>query len=132
MASSDIEVVRAVFAAFATRDVEGVLALMDEDVEFRPMTSEVVGRTEPYRGHDGMRMYFADAARVWEELRLTPQEFREVGKIVLVTGRVSAHSPARTIVGSTGWIFRVRDGKVVQGRVFRSASDAIRAAAEES
>jgi ketosteroid isomerase-like protein len=124
-------VVKAVFAAFATRDVEGVLALVAPDVEFRPMTSEVVGRTEPYRGHDGMRTYFADAARVWEELRLTPQEFREVGDVVLVIGRVSAHSPSRTIVGSTGWIFRLRDGRVVQGRVFRSAADAIRAAAEE-
>ena len=123
--------VKAVFAAFATRDVEGVLALVAPDVEFRPMTSEVVGRTEPYRGHDGMRTYFADAARVWEELRLTPQEFREVGDVVLVIGRVSAHSPSRTIVGSTGWIFRLRDGRVVQGRVFRSAADAIRAAAEE-
>jgi ketosteroid isomerase-like protein len=124
-------VVKAVFAAFATRDVEGVLALVAPDVEFRPMTSEVVGRTEPYRGHDGMRTYFADAARVWEELRLTPQEFREVGDVVLVIGRVSAHSPSRTIVGSTGWIFRLREGRVVQGRVFRSAADAIRAAAEE-
>ena len=111
--------------------MEGVLALVAPDVEFRPMTSEVVGRTEPYRGHDGMRTYFADAARVWEELRLTPQEFREVGDVVLVIGRVSAHSPSRTIVGSTGWIFRLRDGRVVQGRVFRSAADAIRAAAEE-
>ena len=132
MASSDLDVVRAVFAAFATRDVEGVLALMDTEVEFRPMTSEVVGRTEPYRGHDGMRMYFSDAARVWEELRLTPQEFRVVGELVLVTGRVTAVSPSRTITGSTGWIFRLREGRIVQGRVFRSASDAIRAAAEES
>jgi ketosteroid isomerase-like protein len=131
VAGGDIDVVKAVFAAFATRDVEGVLALMAPDVEFRPMTSEVVGRTEPYRGHDGMRTYFADAARVWEELRLTPQEFREVGDVVLVIGRVSAHSPSRTIVGSTGWLFRLRDGRVVQGRVFRSAADAIRAAAEE-
>ncbi len=126
-----MDVVKAAFAAFAARDVEGVLALLDPDVEFRAMTTEAAGRTEPYRGHDGIRLYFADAARVWEELRLTPQEFREVGELVLVTGRVSARSPSRTIVGSTGWIFRLRGGRIVQGRVFESAAEAIRAAAEE-
>ena len=37
-----------------------------------------------------------------------------------------------TISGSTGWIWRVRDGKVVYGRVYDSAADAIAALEEES
>ena len=126
-----MDVVKAAFAAFAARDVEGVLALLDPGVEFRAMTSEAAGRTEPYRGHDGIRMYFADAARVWEERGGGGGGGGEVGELVLVTGRVSARSPSRTVVGSTGWIFRLHDGRIVQGRVFESAAEAIRAAAEE-
>ena len=81
-------VVRAVFAAFAERDVERVLELIDPEVEFTPVTSDYAGRTEPYRGHDGIREYFRDVALVWDDLRLTPRDFREVGEsIVLVTGR---------------------------------------------
>ena len=96
------------------------------------MTGEQAGRTEPYRGHAGMRQYFRDVAAVWEELHLTPREFRPQGDLILVTGKVSARSRARTISGSTGWIWRVRDGKVVYGRVYDSAADAIAALEEES
>ena len=89
------------------------------------MTGEVAGRTEPYRGHDGMRQYFRDVASVWEELRLTPREFRTSNDLLLVTGRVSARSRSRTVTGSTGWIWRVRDGQVVYvGYVRADASGA--------
>jgi ketosteroid isomerase-like protein len=121
-------VVKAVFAAFAERDVERVLELIDPEVEFTAMTSDYAGRTEPYRGHEGIRDYFRDVSLVWDELRLTPRDYREVGDGVLVTGRVNARSSARIVDGSTGWIWRVRDGRVVYGRVYASAAEAERAA----
>ena len=130
MIATDIEVVKATFAAFAARDLEGVLALADPDIEFIAVTGAQAGRTGPYRGHDGMRQYFRDVAEVWEELRLTPREFRASGDRILVTGRVSARSRSRTVTGSTGWVWRVRDGKVTYVRVYDSAADAI-AALEE-
>jgi ketosteroid isomerase-like protein len=129
---SDIEVVQAVFAAFAARDLEAVLALADPGIEFTAVTGEHAGRTEPYHGHEGLRQYFRDVAALWEELRLTPREFRQVGHRILVTGKVSARSPGRIVAGSTGWIWRVRDGKVVYGQVFASAADAIAAMDAES
>ena len=127
MIATDIEVVKATFAAFAARDLEAVLALADPDIEFTALTGEQAGRTHPYRGHDGLRQYFRDVVSVWEELVLTPREFRASGDLILVTGRVSARSRSRTVTGSTGWIWRVREGKVVYGRVYASAADAIAA-----
>ena len=125
--ATDIEVVKAIFAAFADRDLDGVLAVSDPDIEFTAVTGEHAGRTDPYRGHAGMRQYFRDVASVWEELHLTPREFREEGLFVLVTGKVSARSRGRTVSGSTGWIWRVRAGKVVLVRVYASAADAVAA-----
>jgi len=125
--ATDIEVVKAMFAAFATRDLQTVLDLADPEIEFTAVTGEHAGRTDPYRGHDGLRAYFRDVAEVWEELRLTPREFRPTGDLVLVTGKVSARSRGRTVTGSTGWIWQVRAGKVVYGRVYASAADAIAA-----
>ena len=125
--ATDIEVVKATFAAFAARDLQAVLALSDPDIEFATVTGEQAGRTDPYRGHNGMRQYFRDVASVWEELHLTPREFRAEGDMILVTGKVSARSRSRTVTGSTGWIWRVRDGKVVYVRVYASAADAIAA-----
>ena len=124
MGGTDIDVVRRVFEAFAARDVEGFVALADPDVVFITVTGGIVGRTDPYRGHEGLREYFRDVADVWEELVLTPREFRQVGDAVLVTGKVSARSPARIATGSAGWVWRVRDGRVVYIRVYQSAADA--------
>jgi ketosteroid isomerase-like protein len=122
--ATDIEVVKAMFAAFAARDVDAVLALADAEIELTAVTGEHAGRTDPYRGHAGMRQYFRDVASVWEELRLTPRDFRASGDVILVTGKVSARSRSRTVTGSTGWIWRVRDGKVTYIRVYASAADA--------
>ena len=128
--ATDIEVVKASFAAFAARDLDAVLALAAPDVELTAVTGEQAGRTGPYRGHDGIRQYFRDVASVWEELHLTPRDFRASGDMILVTGKVSARSRSRTVSGSTGWIWRVRDGKVTYVRVYASAADAV-AALEE-
>jgi ketosteroid isomerase-like protein len=131
VASKDVMVVRAVFAAFAERDVERVLELIDPEVEFRAMTGDYAGRTGPYRGHEGIREYFRDVSFVWDELRLTPREYRAVGSSVLVVGRVSARSHARIVEGSTGWVWRVRGGRVVYGRAYLSAAEAEQAAMDD-
>jgi ketosteroid isomerase-like protein len=127
VAGNDIEVVTAVFRAFAERDVDGVLAHADAEVVFSPVTADYAGRTEPYRGHDGIRQYFRDVSAVWDDVRLTPIDFRQVDETILVTGKVNAASPARVVAGSTGWIWRMRAGKVVYGRVYPSAAEATRA-----
>jgi ketosteroid isomerase-like protein len=124
---SDIDVIRAVFEAFAERDVEGVIAHAHTDIEFSAVTGDHAGRTAPYRGHDGLREYFRDVAAVWDELRIVPGEFRRDGDTILVTGRVSARSPARIVAGSTGWIWRMNDGKAAHVRVYPSAADAMAA-----
>jgi ketosteroid isomerase-like protein len=124
---ADIDVVKAVFAAFSERDVDGMLALVSDEVVFTPVTADYAGRTGPYVGHDGLREYFRDVASVWDDIQVTPTDFRQAGESVLVTGKVSASSPARLIAGSSGWIWRVRDGKVVYGRVYPSASAAVEA-----
>jgi ketosteroid isomerase-like protein len=127
VAGSDIDVVRAVFAAFTERDVEGVLAHAHSDIVFSPVTGDYAGRAEPYEGHDGLRQYFRDVATVWDELRIVPGDYRQDGDTILVTGRVSARSPARIVAGSTGWIWRMRDGLAVYIRVYQSAAEAMAA-----
>jgi ketosteroid isomerase-like protein len=116
---AEVEVVRAVYEAFARRDVEAALEHLDDDVEFVPSgTASLVGRSAPYRGHDGVREYFADAARMWDDLTLQADDFRVSVGGVVVFGRIAG------IVASTGerfqasavWVWRVRDGKATSMR----------------
>jgi ketosteroid isomerase-like protein len=122
------DIVREVFDAFTRRDSEALLALCDPEIVFTPPTGRLAGRDEPYRGHDGLRTYLADVARVWQELRSEPDEYIELGDRVLCTGRVYAWGIGRVIDAPAGWVWRIREGRVVEGRVYetrRAAYEAV-------
>ena len=76
-----------------------------------------------------MREYFADVEKVWDELVLTPAVFDDRGSETLVTGRVWARGEGRIVDSSAGWIWRLREGRVVYVRVYPSAAQAEEAAA---
>jgi ketosteroid isomerase-like protein len=126
---ANVEVVRSVFAAFERRDAGALVALCAEDCVFEPVTAQLAAGGEPYLGHDGMRRYLSDVARVWQELRPEPTDYREVGAdTVVATGRIYAWGVGRVIDSPAGWLWRVRDGRIAYGRVFDTARGALDAA----
>ena len=128
--SANIEIVRRLYEAFEARDLEEMLKLTDPEMEFFPqVTASVVKRSEPYRGHDGLRRYFEDAARVWRQLDIIPHEYRDLGDRVLVFGRVYARGEGGYISDSpAAWLWRIEDDVITYGRVFTSRAEALEAA----
>ena len=122
------DIVRRVFDAFGRRDAEALTALCHPDVVFTPPTGRLAGRSEPYRGHEGLRTYLEDVARLWQELRSEADEYVELDDVVLCTGRVYAWGVGRVIDAPAGWVWRLRDGLVVEGRVFETRRAAYEAA----
>jgi ketosteroid isomerase-like protein len=122
------DIVRQVFDAFSRRDLSTLMALSDPEIVFRPPTGRLAGRDEPYRGHEGLRAYLADVSAIWQELRSEPDEYVEVGDLVVCTGRVYAWGVGRVIDAPAGWVWRVRDGLVVEGRVYETRRGAYEAA----
>src|SRR6185436_17150681 len=53
--ASNTDIVRGVFDAFSRRDLAALLDLADPGIVFVPPTGRLAGRTEPYRGHEGLR-----------------------------------------------------------------------------
>jgi ketosteroid isomerase-like protein len=133
MTSDSIRLVQHAFDAFTRRDAEALIALMDTDVEFFPEgTSAAAHEGRSYHGHDGMRQYFEDIGRVWDELRVMPQRYREIGARVLVHGRIYARLADGFLIDSPGsWLWEVRDGKIVWGCAYAEDADAVRAAGLE-
>ena len=121
------DIVRGVFDAFSRRDADALVALADPEIVFTPPTGRLAGRNEPYRGHDGLRTYLSDVARVWQELRSEPDEYIELDDRVLCTGRVYAWGIGRVIDAPAGWVWRVRDGLVVEGTVYQTRREAYEA-----
>jgi ketosteroid isomerase-like protein len=128
--SANIDLVRRVYEAFAERDVEAMLAVASPDVEFIPqVTLSMVKRSEPYRGHEGLRRYYEDASRVWVQLQIIPHEFRDLGDRVLVFGRVYGRGEGGYISDSpAAWLWRIEDDLIVWGRVYTNRADALEAA----
>jgi ketosteroid isomerase-like protein len=124
-----VTTVKAVYAAFTRGDVEAALAYVAPDVEMRPEgTSAATGRSV-YRGHDGIREYFADVARVWSGgLHLEPLDYRAVAGSVVVFGRVHGSGELGHIDREVVWVWKLRDGLLVSGQVFATRQAAMAAA----
>jgi ketosteroid isomerase-like protein len=116
--TEDIDVVRAIYDAFAVRDLELMLAFVDPDCEIHLVgTARKAGRTEPYRGHAGMREYFSDVERVWDDLTLHAEDFRVIPGSVIVMGHVTGTTRGEPVRRSAIWTWRIRDGRAVHVKV---------------
>lgn len=114
----EIRTVRAIYDAFARRDIEAALRHISPTCEFRPTgTAERLGRTAPYIGHAGLREYFADAERVWEDLVLHADDIRAAAGGVVVFGRAEGRTGGELVRRRALWSWQVRDGLATSMRV---------------
>ena len=110
--SEEIDVVKAVYDAFARRDRARMAELLTDDCElYLEGTARVAGRAGPYKGHDGMREYFADVERLWEELVLHADDFRAVPGSVIVMGHITGRRQGLAVRRSAVWTWKVRGGR---------------------
>jgi ketosteroid isomerase-like protein len=127
MTSADVEVVRRWFAGLERGelspeicDPEIVISNWDE--------SPVRG---PYRGHDGLREWWADFAEVFEDVHLELKEAIDVGDGMVVT---TQHVVGRfrltgiDVDGPFGAIITVRNGKILSARGYEGPGRAKKAA----
>lgn len=109
-------VVRRLFYAFAARDVEALLEIVDPEIEFFGPTAMAVNEGRCYRGQDGMQRYMRDVEALWEKLELDPQKYRVVGSHVVALGRVRARArDGLEIDTAAAWVWRVEHGRVIWG-----------------
>jgi ketosteroid isomerase-like protein len=123
----NVTLVKRLFDAFKRRDVDATLELMDPEIEFIAPTATLAHEGTSYQGHDGIRTYFADVERLWEELRVMPDEYRAEGNKVLVLGEIHARGAVGYLAESpAGWLWELADGKVIHGHVYTNPDDAVR------
>jgi ketosteroid isomerase-like protein len=116
--TDEADVVRAIYAAFARRDIDTLLGLVAEDCELDLAgTARLAGRSGPYRGHAGMREYLADVDRLWDELVLHAEDFRLIPGSVIVIGHVTGRRQGLEVRRSSVWTWRVVDGRATSVKV---------------
>ncbi len=117
-AQDNVEIVRSVYAAFARRDLDAIVAVMAPDAELLGgPTAQVAGNEEPYRGVDGLQRYFADVAGMWDDLSAYPEDFRATKESVVVFGRLVSTAGDTEVSRNVIWTWRLRQGLIVSLRV---------------
>jgi ketosteroid isomerase-like protein len=116
--TDEADVVRAFYAAFARRDVEAALHVTSNDCELDfAGTARLAGRSKPYHGHEGLREYFADVERVWQDLELHAEDFRIIPGSVIVIGHITGRREGLDVRRSSVWTWRVNDGRATSVKV---------------
>jgi ketosteroid isomerase-like protein len=89
VAGEDIELIRRAYAAWNRGDVEGLVACYRSDAEVRPSLGDLAGSV--YRGHEGVRRWYADANGPWNRLLAEPKEIIEHGGVFVILVHATAH-----------------------------------------
>lgn len=116
MAASNVEIVRAAYDAFGRGELDAVLDFCDPDIVIRD--PERTGTT--FRGIEGLRRFWEEWFENWQEYLVEPNEFEEHGDQVLVRaaqigrGKLSGVEIRQDLFN----VFRLRDGRVVEYRLY--------------
>ena len=129
--AENTQVVKNAYAAFQRGDIPGVLAVLDDSVEWQPVigTEGVVPQAGVRHGKSGVGEFFQILGGSTEFTSFEPQEFIAGGDQVAVVGRYKATVKPTGKTVDSGWvmIFTFRNGKVVRFREYTDSAQLVKA-----
>ena len=126
MSQQNVEIVRWVVGRY-NEIAELPWELIDPEVEWVADPAAFVAGT--YRGHQGVRKFFARLAEGFDRFQLEVDSFRDAGEEVVALGHVRVHGEQSGVTTEQplGTVWRIRDGRVVAYRSYLEAGDALEA-----
>jgi ketosteroid isomerase-like protein len=130
MSQKNVEVVRQLWAALESEDIDAQLALCDERMEIRnPPEFPVTG---PFHGHNGMRQWATEIWEVFTDLHFEVEEIIEApdGETIVSVQRTVGRMRHTQIPTNVRWagVWTVRDGKALRAHGYMSKAEALEAA----
>jgi len=111
----NLEVVRAVYAAFARGDVEGILARLDSDVSWRTPGGPDLPTGGLRHGIPAVREFFPLLLNTFDLAEFQPRDFLASGDkvVVLGTSREGPKGSGRLVDFRWVHVFTFRNGRIV-------------------
>ena len=128
MSQKNLETVRRMVDLANRGDVNGIVELMAPDVVCVPAAEQP--DSEPFRGRDAFAEYAREWLAAFDQYVIEVSEYLDLGDYVIVVGRVVARgwgSGAET-AGHDAWLYRFRDGLVVEYRACGTKTEALQIA----
>ena len=116
MSQENVELVRAVYAAFAAGDVPAVLGAMSPEIVWHEAENFPYADRNPYLGPEAVLTgVFGRIATDWDGFAAVPKEMLDAGDTVIVLGRYNGtyRATGRTLDAQLAHVWRVADGRIV-------------------
>jgi ketosteroid isomerase-like protein len=121
----NLDIVRRGYEAFGRNDIQGLIALLDDQVVWTtPGDASQLPTGGTRRGHAGVAEFFQTLTSIFDILRFEPKEFIAQGDRVVVIGDDTTRVKATGKSIDYRWThtFTVRNGKVVAFEEYGDAS----------
>ena len=134
MSQENVEVVRALYEAFARRDGESPFSVYDPDIEWDMSRSAIPlpGEEAVFHGHEGVRRYGRAWMEAWAFLDAPLERLVDAGEqVVALLGQTTARGKRSGIEVDTppfAQVWTLRDGKVIRMRIYPDHAEALKAA----
>ena len=125
MSQENVELVEAAFAAVNRRDLDGYLALLHPEVEFRSLVAEVEDRD--YRGHDGVREWWESVPLSLGGMHAEVEHIDALANGCVTRVRMVGHADGVAVAQTMWSAFLMREGLVTWWSFFRTENEALEA-----
>src|SRR3954452_20767194 len=126
---SDADLITRMLHEWNEGDVDALVRAFDPEVEVRPALSTFLA-SMVYRGHEGIRRWYAETNEPWAELQAEPERFIDAGERTVVIIALHARVPGGRIdVGARiAHVVTIHDGRIVRLDGFDEPDAALAAA----
>ena len=125
----NVAIVRRGYEAFGRGDLDGLISLFDQNIEWSSPGPSDLPTAGQRRGHQQVRQFFASVNELYDFQKFEPLTFVAEGDVVVVLGENTAvvKSTGKTISESWAHAFTIKNDKVVR---FQEYIDTVAAVAE--
>src|SRR5258708_32876574 len=117
MSQANVDLLKALYAAFASGDIPAVLAALDPRIEWNEAENFIYADRNPYIGPQAvLEGVIMRLGTEWTGFSAIPEEFLDAGDTAVVRGRYRAayNATGRSIDAQYVHVFRVANGKIVR------------------
>ena len=129
--TANTQLVKDAYAAFQRGDVDRILALVDDHVEWEAVkgTEGVVPTAGIRRGRGGVAEFFSQLGASTDFQRFEPREFIAQGDEVVAIGgyELTAKATSRRVAADWVMVFTIRKGRIIRFREWTDSAQLVRA-----
>ena len=129
MSQENVEVVQGAWRAYNDEGIEAVTEYFAHDCVCEDVFGLPDGAT--YRGREGVRERDRHFEETWGDLGWEPLEFIDAGPevvVAVIAMRAHGRDSGAPVELQVGFVYEVRDGRIVRDRAFTSRNQAVEAA----